>query len=61
MKKKNNHFLMSLRLHHGLGEAMSLVQKTDGVPKTRQIEIGLKLYMEKHKQLLAENNINIFL
>lgn len=58
--KKDESFKMSLRLPHECGKAMEIVWNTDRVSKTRQIELGLRLYMEKYKELLLGNGVDVW-
>jgi hypothetical protein len=39
-------------------EAMNLIYDTDRVKKSHQIELGLRLYMEKYQELLLGNGID---
>ena len=60
MKKVNKNFIMSLRLPEDYGKAMNLIFKNEGVNKTQQIRFGLKLYMEKYKDILIMKDIDLW-
>lgn len=59
-KKIDDSFKMSLRLPKECGQAMQFVWNLDRVAKTRQVELGLMLYMEKYRDLLLQNGIDVW-
>lgn len=50
----------SFHISDALQEAMAVIRDAERVLKSAQVEIGLKLYMERHKKLLAAHGIDLW-
>lgn len=57
-KKKTGTVRMNVSLPPVYIEAMNFVWGLDRVQKSHQIELGLRLYLEKYKEVLLTNGID---